>query len=514
MVGDLRDFAVFETTKGAWLLHAESHNLFKISDKISPVENSAAARPSPDFILQSLAGDLEVLAAAGFLASYNATRLESARPTEGAPLALNINLTALCNLGCTYCFAQGGDYGRITGKLNTTVDVDDILAFIAGNASSGDAVRFEFFGGEPMMNFDTIEALCLRSEELAKELDIRFHYRISTNLTTRLTERELALFERFRFTVSVSIDGPQATHDRNRPNKAGRGSFAAILNNCRAVRERSDDITLVARMTYVPHPDSSLVDDVEALHSMNLFDWFQILPVTVSKELVGSVFGDAFGDLSFDEVCRVCAEKVDREYERLGEGYAALFRDDNRFQGILEIETVIRMILEGEVANGHCSGGRNYFTFSPDRSIMPCHRLVGERGFQAGTFGEPLDEAALGPWRLSINETPVCRDCSIRYICGGGCKQENFVATGAVNRPDPEKCRFQFRLVQCAIQALADSGSAFRTRRRDALRDLFVSCGRPTLKNGRPATLSSSSLEHLATLDHAFPTEGREYGTG
>jgi radical SAM protein with 4Fe4S-binding SPASM domain len=254
-------------------------------------------------------------------------------------------------------------------------------------------------------------------------------------------------------------------------------------------------------MTYVPHPNTSLVSDVEALHALNIFDWFQILPATVSEELVETVFADAFEHLPYDEICRRCADKVDLEYERLAERYASLFRPDNRFRGVLEIETIVRMLLEGEVANGHCSGGRNYFTFSPDRSIMPCHRLVGEAQFKVADFGGAPGDDAVAPWRLGINETPVCRDCSIRYICGGGCKQENFVGTGSINLPDAEKCRFQFRLVHCAVQAIADSDSDFRARRRDVLSDLFVSCGRPTLASGRRHDPPPHSLTHLTPLE-------------
>lgn len=496
------NFHLFDTTAGRWLLHAESHHLFKVHD--SP---RSSVSPNAEVAFQSVwpddwDNDLQFLRDSGMLEDFNRTRLAHSDPTDGAPLALNINLTATCNLGCSYCFAQGGDYGRIKGKLDDTADVESILEFVRRNAKAGETVRFEFFGGEPMLNFGAIETLCQRSEELAAERQIRFVHRISTNLTTRLGERELGLFERFGFIVSVSIDGAEETHDRNRPSKAGRGSFRAILDNCRKVRERSERITLVARMTYVPHPRSSLIADVEALHGLNIFDWFQILPATVSEEFVRTVFADAFDGLSYAEICTLCADKVDREYERLGERYLSLFMPENRFRGILEIETVIRMLLEGEVANGHCSGGRNYFTFSPDRSIMPCHRLVGEEGFQAGVFGADLNEAAVAPWRRSVNDLPVCRDCAIRYICGGGCKQENFVATGEINLPDPEKCRFQFRLVHCAVQALAESRPAFRARRRDALRDLFVSCGRPTLASGRgPTPPALDRLIHLTPLE-------------
>lgn len=482
---DTPDFHIVQAAAKAWILHAETHQLYEI--KGTPPEDRRDPEVLSPGLAERVARDLEQLRTAGHLTSLNRDRLERASPLDGANLALNINLTSVCNLGCTYCFAEGGDYGRIKGKLNTDTDLDAILSFIAENAGAGDAVRLEFFGGEPMMNFDAIETLCERSLALAADSGIRFHYRISTNLTTRLSERELSLFERFGFTVSVSIDGGAATHDRNRPNLAGRGSFEQIIANCRRVRQRSAAITLVARMTYVPFPGSSLVADVRELHGENVFDWFQILPAVVGDSFLKPVFADTFAGRSRDEIDALCDDKIDAEYRDLAQAYLTLFSDDNRFKGVLEIETIIRMILLGEVANGHCSGGRKYFTFSPDQSVMPCHRLVGEVDFRSGSFSEGVDAATTERWRTSINDTPVCADCAIRYLCSGGCKQENFVRSGDMNRPDPRSCRFQFRLVDAAIETIGRAGPELRGRDRSVLSDLFVSCGRPTLKTGRAA---------------------------
>lgn len=475
------------------LLDTETHHLFEISEYLHDrLRRDASVWPA------EAEAELARLRRRGVLAACNRATLAAADPLDGATLALNINLTAFCNLGCTYCFAEGGDYGRLKGKLSKDVDVAAILAFIEANAGAGETVRFEFFGGEPMMNFEVIEELCERSREMAARLGIAFVYRISTNLTTRLSERELGLFERFGFIVSVSIDGGAATHDRNRPTKAGRGSQGAILANCHKVRARSEAITLVARMTYVPYRDSSLLEDVRLLHGENIFDWFQILPAAVAAENHATVYGDqAFAGDTPQAVSRAHAEKIGREFDALYGAYLSLFTSENRFRGMLEVETVIRMIERGECANGFCNGGRSYFTFSPDKSIMPCHRLVGDEAFQVGDFSAGVDEGRLGSWRRGVNETPVCRDCSIRYLCGGGCKQENHIATGDLNAPDPDKCAFQFALVRGAIRIMAEGGEPFRHRDREALSRLFVSCGRPLVANGRRDVQPDSSFEHL-----------------
>lgn len=494
------DFHVVNTIFGTWLLHAETHELFEARVP-GAVEKDQIVSRSLDTMSHVIKSDIQSLDAHGHLQPLNRHRTDRASPLEGANLALNINLTSVCNLGCTYCFAEGGDYGRIKGKLNTDTDLDHILTFVRANVGPGQAVRLEFFGGEPMLNYEAIEALCEKADALARERGIRFHHRISTNLTTRISERALDLFERFAFTVSVSIDGSAKTHDRNRPNLAGRGSYDTIIANCRKVRARSEAINLVARMTYVPLPGSSLMADVWDLHALNLFDWFQILPAVVSDAFLKPVFGIDPATVDRAALDQVCADKVDMEYRQLGSQYLSLFSPTNRFKGVLEIETIIRMILKGEVANGHCSGGRRYFTFSPDQSIMPCHRLVGESSFKSGAFETGVEETTTAAWRQPVTQTSVCSTCAIRYICSGGCKQENVVRTGDMNRPDPKSCRFQFRLVEMAIETIGRAGPELLGRDRSVLSDLFVSCGRPTLSNDRDRDRAPRPpLQHLMPL--------------
>src|SRR5262249_30456163 len=100
--------------------------------------------------------DWNALASSGLLSEQNAARVRSSTFMDGANLAINITLTAFCNLGCSYCFAEGGDYGRIKGKLESDT-VADILAFAKKHVTPSQTVRFEFFGGEPLLNFPRIQ---------------------------------------------------------------------------------------------------------------------------------------------------------------------------------------------------------------------------------------------------------------------------------------------------------------------------------------------------------------------
>lgn len=453
-------------------------------------------RAGLDFMSAEERAEWEALIEAGIVSEVNGPKAAASTFTDGSNLAINVNLTAFCNLGCTYCFAEGGDYGRITGKLEADV-VEDIFAFIIEHVSASQMVRFEFFGGEPLLNFARIREIVERSEEVEAESGIRFIHRISTNLTV-LPRGALELLARKSFIVSVSIDGDQKTHDRNRPTKKGEGSYATIMANCRRVREASDEVTLVARMTVLGgHP--TLIENVRGLWRLDLFDYFQIYPGVVPPQLSG-ILQDEDAPSEGKAPRSMSLSFLKQLAEFVGE-YPSLIGGGNRFKGVLEYERIADMVLSGKVALSYCSGGRNYFTFSPDKSIMPCHRLVGDLSMQVGTSQEGLSGKGLDVWRLPIDGHPVCSQCWIRYICSGGCKQENLQATGDLNTPSPEGCTYQIQMVENVLSMMAAEPPAYRRRDRVRLDDMFVSCGRPMVLNLRAENAAApATLHHFELL--------------
>jgi radical SAM protein with 4Fe4S-binding SPASM domain len=321
----------------------------------------------------------------------------------------------------------------------------------------------------------------------------------------------LDLFRDRNFIVSVSIDGGATTHDRNRPTKSGRGSFAGILENCRAVRATGDGVTLVARMT-VASDTPTLLENVKELWGHNLFDYFQIYPgvttpgtagcgvaakvparLTPRPEQVGGVkrllpMADAPATATMNPTFL-------RQLEQLLDYYPRLFQPGNRFKGVLEYERIAEMVLDGLMAVAHCSAGGTYYTFSPDDSIMPCHRLVGTLEFQVGSGPEGLVRDT-GEWTLPVDRHPTCSKCWARYVCGGNCRQENYLATGSLRGLNEETCRYQRRLVESVVRMLAHSGAAYFSAARH-LDDLFVSCGRPVVRNRRGGQADSAILAGL-----------------
>jgi uncharacterized protein len=490
-----RDYRVLDRPDGASLLFITgNHRMLEISPALGE-----RLRAGPEALAPEERDEWNGLVEAGVISDVNARRLEESAFADGANLAVNINLTAFCNLGCTYCFADGGDYGRIKGKMEAET-VDHLFTLIRERVTETQTVRFEFFGGEPLLNFALIEEICARGERMTEELGIRFNHRISSNLTV-LPKGAPELFAARRFVVSVSLDGGKETHDRNRPTKGGRGSYDNIVGNCRKVREVGGDaVTLVARMT-VTGGDPTMADNVRLLWDLNLFDYFQVYPAVVPAER-----NDIFTQIA--PVGAAPAPKTTfttpptflRELAEFVEIYPSLFTPDNRFRGLLEYERLVDMVLQGKMALSYCSAGRNYFTLSPDDSIMPCHRLVGETDFQVGSGPEGIT-ASLEEWRLPVDNHPVCGECWIRYLCGGGCKQENYVATGRLNGPNPEMCRYQISLVENVVAMAASQGEAYRAASRGQLDDMFVSCGRPVVANLRaPHSEAPPGLRHFAPL--------------
>jgi radical SAM protein with 4Fe4S-binding SPASM domain len=329
---------------------------------------------------------------------------------------------------------------------------------------------------------------------MAARTGIRFLYRISTNLTL-LPPVALKRFAEHRFVVSISLDGGANVQDRYRPTLGGRGSYERIIRNARRVRDAGSDIIMVARMT-VASSTPSLVDRVRDLWELNLFDYFQIYPAVYRESGVALPSGGCSSAAGEGRVINFMLQaEMPQQFREFLLEYPSFFTPENRFRGVLEYERTAEMLLDGKLALAFCSGGRKYFTHSPNGAVSPCHRLVGDERFDVGTGAEgivkPLDE-----WRTSVDDHPVCSGCWARYVCGGGCKQENHLSTGDVNRLNPESCAYQLLLAEEVLKAVALAPADYRARPRQ-LDDVFVSCGRPVSANGRVPDPPAGAMEAL-----------------
>ncbi len=420
--------------------------------------------------------------------------------------ALNLNLTDRCNLDCIYCYAKGGNYSRLKGDMTREIARWGLKTAFGMSDPERD-FRIEFFGGEPLLNLPAIEELLdwQKSDPAWNNFPKGTVNRISTNLSTD-DENAIRLLHEGKIIVSVSLDGDAPIQDLQRPFKDGRGSFSTIHENLLKLRKIYPDAVMVGRMT-VYKGDDRLVEMVEKLVQKDIFDYFSIYPAAVQDdEKKGSshfspTFKNQFLSLA-DHYLRWC-----------GKG---------RFKGILEVNRYCESIVTGKTVLNHCRGGAGYFTLSPDKSVHPCHRLVGDTGWDLGPFDwAPGDSSErLKPWQTHVEDRKACSNCSLRFLCGGGCKQQQFISTGNLLGNDPRVCAFSRLLFEAALRVIKPllldnfENSDRKEKYREVLKKsfgeltrMFVFCGQPVTPNGRitiapPATIEiGSGVFRVKTLD-------------
>ncbi|MFZ2960181.1 MAG: radical SAM protein [Candidatus Ozemobacteraceae bacterium] len=429
-------------------------------------------------------------------APLNAAVLSTAWNTfEPHVSALNLNLTEKCNLACVYCYARGGDYQRIHSDMTPETAVKGLEEALR-NADPKRLFRIEFFGGEPLLNPSTIQAVLEAQERssLWRNWPGGTQNRISTNLTV-CDDQRVELVRRGKMIVSISLDGTASAQNDQRPFKDGRGSYEIIMDNIRKLRKACPDHVFVARMTAYRH-DEHLLEMVSTFASSELFDYVSIYPAAISKA------GDANqGDSHFSTPFREAILGVAGEYQRL-------VKAGGRFKGFLELNRLCADILTGRVALNHCRAGAGYFTLSPDGSVHPCHRLIGDTSWDLKhlNVGTPEIVSRLAPWRTTVDERSGCLACELRYLCGGGCKQQARLSSHDLLGNDKNICAWADLLFEAALTVCANRSPEVDERLGASFAELdrlFVFCGRESIANGRRLALLP---EQISVASSAFHT--------
>ena len=395
--------------------------------------------------------------------------------------ALNLNLTDKCNLACVYCYAKGGDYERITDDLSceTIVETLEAAREVIDNSRQ---FRFEFFGGEPLLNRETIEKV-LQWEKSQDIHDKPIINRVSTSLSFLTPELEEALHSG-NFILSVSLDGTRETQNAQRPYKSGGGTYDEIIKNVTTMKERAPHLVTVARMTAYENA-GRLCQEIEELRALNIFDYCSVYSAAIEDDEGGKLY---------------MSEEYRASYLEFASRYDHYLGDEtNIFKGCLELNRYLGHILLGSAALNHCRAGIGYYALSPDGSVHPCHRIIGREDL-AIKGGLKNIENTPEYWRVPVLDRDGCKECNIRYFCGGGCKQENLISTGEPLGRSEKNCQFSNLLFEAALIAATSLSEKSRKRLEGICRglsDLFVLCGqnvdytaRDTLKEVVEASLS------------------------
>ena len=462
------EYIIFEYSKRYFLFIVQFSGLFELSpDKIAAGEDFEGDTRLSAGLITEINRIIYAIREEGLLTNKKAVENESNRKMSVS--ALNLNLTPRCNLACVYCYAKGGDYERLDGdmKIETVMSaLRDAMPHIDGSRE----FRFEFFGGEPLLNIDTIGSV-LDWEEKRAGAGSSIINRISSNLTQYSGEVE-DLFKRGNFILSISIDGGRETQNSQRPYRGGAGSYDDIIANAKAVKSKLPHLPLVARMT-VYNNAHGLLDEIRELVAMNIFDYCSIYSAAIDDRGHGEVY---------------MTDDFKKSFMDFAESYNELLADKkNIFKGCLELNRYIGHILNGTCAANHCRAGIGYFSLSPDGSVHPCHRLIGKPEFEIKGGFKNLDSVP-GFWKTTVDMRERCSLCAIRYFCGGGCKQEALISTGDPLGVSCKSCDFSRLLFDSALMASIHlNGPALEKVRASSekLSEMFVLCGQNVAANGR-----------------------------
>ena len=330
-------------------------------------------------------------------------------PLSPPPLrALSLAIAQKCNLGCTYCYAQQGEFGGAAKNMSLP-DALRAVELLVGTAEPSARLNLAFLGGEPLVNRKVLRAATQRAVELAKHRDAKITFSITTN-GTLLTEDDGRFFEDHGFAVTISIDGPREVHDAQRPFKGGGGSFDAVMQRVAPLLKMQQRMQVSARVTVTPRNlllRRALDEFIAAgFHSVG---FSPMLSAPTGK-----------GEMQADDLELMLGEMIDcgREFERC-------WRSGQRYP-FANMVNAMREIHRGTHRPYPCGAGAGYLGVSADGELAACHRFVGDEEGAMGSLDGGIDRDRQADWLAArhVHRQEPCRSCWARYLCGGGCHHE------------------------------------------------------------------------------------------
>lgn len=353
--------------------------------------------------------------------------------------ALCLHIAHDCNLACRYCFAEEGEYhGR--RALMSYETGKQALDFLIANSGSRRNLEVDFFGGEPLMNWDVVKQLVAYGREQEKLHDKHFRFTLTTN-GVLLNDEIMEFANKEMDNVVLSIDGRKEVHDRMRPFRKGAGSYDLIVPKFQKFAESRHQDKYYVRGTYT-HFNTDFSKDV--LHLADLgFKQISVEPV-VAQPTDEYALKESDLPVLFDEYDRLAAEMVKRN--KAGNGF-------NFFHFMIDLEggPCVYKRLSG------CGSGTEYLAVTPWGDLYPCHQFVGEEDFLMGNVYEGVkkDEIVKEFKACNVYSKEECKKCFARFYCSGGCSANSYNFNGTIDGTYEIGCKLERKRVECALMVKA-----------------------------------------------------------
>lgn len=355
------------------------------------------------------------------------------RPTVIKAMCLHIAHD--CNLACKYCFAGEGEYCGDRSLMSFEVG-KQAFDFLIANSGTRKNLEVDFFGGEPLMNFEVVKQLVAYAREQEKIHNKNFRFTLTTN-GVLLDEEVMDFANKEMYNVVLSLDGRKETNDRMRVSRNGKGSYDLIVSKFKEMVKRRGDKEYYIRGTYT-HYNTDFTKDI--LHMADLgFTKLAMEPVVASPDAPYALKEEDLPVL-FDQYEKLAAEMVRRE--KNGKGFTF-------FHYMIDLEggPCIAKRIAG------CGVGTEYVAVTPWGDLYPCHQFVGDENYLLGNvFDGITNEEVRSRFKMcNIYTRPQCNDCFARLYCSGGCSANSYHATGSIEGIYELGCELHRKRVECAI---------------------------------------------------------------
>ena len=361
--------------------------------------------------------------------------------------AICLHVAHGCNMDCEYCFAGKGEYSGKSGIMSLKVG-KRALDYLVENSGSRRHLEVDFFGGEPLINWDVCKELVKYGRELEKKHDKIFNFTLTTN-GVLIDDDVIDFTNREMGNVVLSMDGRRETHDRMRHSKSGGGTYDSIMDNFRAlVNSRTEEGAerrskeYYMRGTYTAY-NKDFSRDVIAMADLG-FRETSIEPVVSDPDVPYALHEEDLPQL-FEEYEKLALEMLERE--KRGEGF-------NFYHYTVDLTggPCIYKRVSG------CGVSTEYLAVTPTGDLYPCHQFVGDDEMIVGNIYEGIthpETVDIFRGNNNLYTRDECRNCWAKLYCAGGCAANNYHSNGDINKVYKFGCELQRKRIECAIMLAA-----------------------------------------------------------
>ena len=365
--------------------------------------------------------------------------IDEVKQRKTAVKALCLHIAHDCNLACKYCFAEEGEYHGRRALMSYEVG-KKALDFLIANSGKRRNLEVDFFGGEPLMNWEVVKKLVAYARQQEPIHNKKFRFTLTTN-GMLLNEEVDDFLNKEMHNVVLSLDGRKEIHDRLRRTVGGKGSYDVIVPKFQQLAKSRNEQGYYVRGTFT-HYNTDFTNDV--FHMADLgFTQLSMEPVVCAP---GDPYALTEEDLPglFDQYEILAKEMIRREKEGRGFTFYHYMLD-------LSGGPCIYKRITG------CGSGTEYLAVTPWGELFPCHQFVGDSRYSMGNVWDGVTNTALrDQFKLCNAYTrKECQSCWARLYCSGGCAANAYHATGSINGVYDYGCQLFRKRIECAIMIQA-----------------------------------------------------------